>query len=98
VSLTVAIPKRVPLMPWIKVPAATITFAGLATVTPAAEVEPALLESIYRGMTADPAALAKTSIIVVEPTGEFVTYGIGVPLMEMRDTVKARGRVPVREG
>jgi hypothetical protein len=32
VSLTVAIPKSVPLMPWIKVPAATITFAGEATL------------------------------------------------------------------
>ena len=43
VSLTVAIPKRVPLMPWIKVPAATITFAGTATVIPAKEADPEIL-------------------------------------------------------
>ena len=32
VSLTVAIPKSIPFMPWIKIPAATITFQGTATV------------------------------------------------------------------
>jgi len=29
------------------------------------------------------------------PEGEFVTYGIGVRLIEMRDPNKARGRAPV---
>jgi uncharacterized pyridoxamine 5'-phosphate oxidase family protein len=96
VSLTVAIPKRVPLMPWIKVPAATITFAGRATVTPATQTDPAILQLIYRGLATDAETLAQSSTIVVEPTGDFVTYGIGVSLMAMRDTVKARGRVPVR--
>ena len=43
VSLTIAIPKRVPLMPWIKVPAATITFAGTASVIPAREADPEIL-------------------------------------------------------
>jgi hypothetical protein len=33
---------------------------------------------------------------VVEPVGELITYGVGVALMEMRDTVKARGRAPVK--
>jgi predicted pyridoxine 5'-phosphate oxidase superfamily flavin-nucleotide-binding protein len=98
VSLTIAIPKSVPLMPWIKVPAATITFAGTATVSPAAQADPAILKLIYRGLEADADALAKASVIVVEPKGEFVTYGIGISLMEMRDTVKARGRAPVRPG
>jgi uncharacterized pyridoxamine 5'-phosphate oxidase family protein len=96
VSLTVTIPKSVPLMPWIKVPAATITFSGVATVIPAAEADPAILKLIYRGLEADAAAMAQSSVIIVEPKGDFVTYGVGVPLMEMRDTVKARGRAPVR--
>jgi hypothetical protein len=39
--------------------------------------------------------VAQISIIEVEPTGHFVTYGVGVPLLAMRDPKKARGRVPV---
>jgi hypothetical protein len=96
VSLTIAIPKRVPLMPWIKVPAATITFAGTASVIPAKEADPEILRVLYRGLAVDAAALEKACVIIVEPEGDFVTYGVGVSLMEMRDTVKARGRVPVR--
>ena len=34
-------------------------------------------------------------IVEIRPVGRFVTYGIGVPLMRMRDPVLARGRVPV---
>jgi hypothetical protein len=94
VSLTVAIPKRVPLMPWIKVPAATITFAGTATVVPAKETDPAIAQVLFQ-LEKGP-ELESASTIIVEPAGEFVTYGIGVSLMEMRDTVKARGRAPVR--
>jgi hypothetical protein len=47
-------------------------------------------------VAADAAKIADSTVIVVEPVGEFVTYGVGVSLMEMRDTVKARGRAPVR--
>ncbi len=36
------------------------------------------------------------AVIEIVPEGAFVTYGIGVPLREMRDTVLARARVPVR--
>jgi hypothetical protein len=96
VSLTVAIPKRVPLMPWIKVPAATITFSGVATVIPATETDPEILRLLYRAIGDDASNLAASSTIIIEPTGDFVTYGIGVSLMEMRDTVRARGRAPVR--
>jgi predicted pyridoxine 5'-phosphate oxidase superfamily flavin-nucleotide-binding protein len=96
VSLTVAIPKSVPLMPGIKVPAATITFSGVATVVPANETSPEIQRLLFRDVAADTAKLATASTIIVEPKGDFVTYGIGVSLMEMRDTEKARGRVPVR--
>lgn len=95
VSMTVAIPKRVPLMPWIKVPAATITFAGVATVMGQGDVNPEILAVLYRGLEKDSAAMADTCVIEITPVGEFVTYGVGVPLMTMRDTEKARGRVAV---
>ncbi len=35
------------------------------------------------------------SIVEITPIGDFVTYGIGVSLMTMRDQVAARGRAPV---
>ena len=38
------------------------------------------------------------AIIEVIPEGTFVTYGIGVSLMRMRDPVAARARVPVASG
>ena len=34
------------------------------------------------------------SVIQIVPEGEFVTFGIGVPLMKMRDPAAARGRAP----
>jgi hypothetical protein len=37
-----------------------------------------------------------SAIVEIVPAGEFVTYGIGVPLLKMRDTVAAQARVPVR--
>lgn len=96
VSLTVAIPKSVPLMPWIKVPAATITFAGEATLVAPDSIDADLRQRLYGPVAADAAKIADSTVIVVEPVGEFVTYGVGVSLMEMRDTVKARGRAPVK--
>ena len=95
VSLTIAIPKSVPLMPWIKVPAATITFAGIATIVTPDALDAELCRRLFQVIADDAAKLAQSSVIVVEPVGEFVTYGVGVSLMEMRDTVKARGRAPV---
>lgn len=95
VSLTIPIAKRVPLMPWIKVPAATITCSGTARVLGTNEVPQPVLKAIFRDNVSDPTALEKSVIIEVSPRGDFVTYGVGVSLMEMRDTAAARGRVPV---
>ena len=39
VSMTVPIAKRIPLLPWIKIPAATITFSGNAKVLEPEELE-----------------------------------------------------------
>ena len=36
-----------------------------------------------------------SALIRVRPEGEFLCYGIGVPLMTMRDPHAARSRVPV---
>jgi hypothetical protein len=95
VSLTITLAKRIPFLPWIKVPAATISFAGLARVLEHREVTPEVLQKLYRGAVKDEAALAASCVIEVVPEHEFLTYGVGVPLMEMRFPDKARGRVAV---
>lgn len=95
VSLTIPIHKRVPLMPWIKVPAATITFRGEADVIAALDAPRELLGQLYHGVAEDRERMARYSLIEVTPVGEFLTYGIGVSLLEMRDPIKARRRVPV---
>lgn len=95
VSVTIPIAKRIPIMPWIKIPAATITFSGLARVFPAADAPPELLRAAFRQMADDAAAVARSCLIEVTPVKEFVTYGVGVPLMRMRNPEQARGRAPV---
>ena len=39
--------------------------------------------------------MARYSLIDVTPEREFLTYGIGVLLLDMRDLLKARERAPV---
>ncbi len=95
VSVTIPIHKRVPFMPWIKVPAATITFCGQADVTAALDTPRERLEKLYHGVASDEEKMARYSLIEVTPVGEFLTYGVGVSLLDMRDPVKARKRAPV---
>lgn len=91
VSMTVAIPRRVPLMPWIKVPAVTITFSGTAKILTMDQIEPPLLEKLYRHEEGRDDWCA----IQVTPEKNFVTYGVGVSLLQMRFPEKSRSRVPV---
>ena len=95
VSMTVMIPKSIPLMPWIKIPAATITFSGVARVLEVSEAPVDVKKMLFRGLENVPDDDASTAIIEVTPQGDFVTYGVGVSLMGMRDTQNARGRVQV---
>ncbi|MCB9452945.1 MAG: pyridoxamine 5'-phosphate oxidase family protein [Anaerolineaceae bacterium] len=98
VSITVTIPKRIPLMPWIKIPAATITFSGTASILDPKQVGKSVLHSLLRGLEPDEETLATMCVIEIQPVGEFVTYGVGIPLMTMRHPEKARGRAPVVSG
>ena len=95
VSVTIPIHKRVPFMPWIKVPAATITFSGEADVIAALDAPRELLERLYHGVASDEREMARYSLIEVTPVGDFLTYGIGMSLLDMRDPQKARRRAPV---
>lgn len=92
VSATVAIPKRVPLMPWIKVPAATITFSGTARVLEKHDLGGELLDKLYRHDDDRDEWCA----IEMTPEKDFVTYGVGVSVLTMRSPAKSRARAPVR--
>ncbi|MBI5566410.1 MAG: pyridoxamine 5'-phosphate oxidase family protein [Chloroflexi bacterium] len=92
VSLTVPIAKRIPIMPWIKIPAATITFSGQARVFDAAGASHDILQALFRGLESDTDQLETISIVEITPIGDFVTYGVGVSLRQMRFPHKARGR------
>ena len=95
VSITIPIAKRVPVMPWMKIPAATITFSGKAKLLDVTEVSNDILRGIFRDMADDQEMMADSCIIEVSPEKNFVTYGIGVSLMQMRFPEKARGRAPI---
>lgn len=95
VSITVPIDKRIPIAPWVKIPAATITFCGQARVMPAGEQPEDLLQALFRGMETDPEMVADSCIIEIAPEKDFITYGVGVSLLTMRNPEEARGRVPV---
>ncbi|MFN2135953.1 MAG: pyridoxamine 5'-phosphate oxidase family protein [Candidatus Promineifilaceae bacterium] len=95
VSLTVPVHKGIPLMPWIKIPAATITFCGSAVILDPRETPTEIVRAIYRDMANNEQLMAESCLIEVTPLGEFLTYGIGIPMMKMRDPEQARGRAPV---
>lgn len=94
VSVTVPIPKRVPLMPWIKIPAATITCSGTAKILEKQDVGAELLEQLYRHDEGRGGWCA----IEVTPEKDFITYGVGVSLLTMRSPAKSRSRAPVASG
>jgi len=93
ISMTVTIPKRIPFIPMIKVPAATITFQGHADVLALEDAAPEPVARLARGLEFDGKATTDHVIIRVVPEGEFVTYGIGVSTITMRKPALATARV-----
>ena len=81
-------------MPWIKIPAATITFSGVAQILEPEETPPEIVQAIFRDMANDKELMAESCLIEVTPEKDFLTYGSGIPLMQMRDPEQARGRAP----
>ena len=83
-------------MPWIKIPQATITFAGKAVIITGQDASIDLLRSVFRHLADDQEFMKDNCLIEVTPVGEFITYGVGIPLMQMRDPELSRGRAPVK--
>ena len=94
VAVTVTVRRGGLLSLVMPIPPATISFHATAIVHEpgAPEVGP-LLEDLGSLLPAERRSTA--AVIEIVPEGAFVTYGVGVPLMKMRDPSAARGRVPV---
>lgn len=87
VSVTVPVQRGIP-----PIPPATITFAGTARVVDdPAQVPGPVVRAVTRGLKETDAA--SSVFVAITPTGDMVTYGIGVSLWGMLDTEKARGRL-----
>ena len=77
------------LMP---IPPATISFHARAIVHPAGSLD---LGSVSKSLLSLlPKDRREATVLELVPEGTFLTYGIGVPLMEMRDPVVALRHVP----
>jgi len=76
------------------IPPATVSFQATATVRALGAPENRAIEKKLTPLV-PPEVRAETSIIEIVPEGAFLTYGVGMPLMKMRDTKAARARVPV---
>ena len=94
VAVTVPVRRGGLLSLLLPIPPATISFHAAAIVHPAGRVAsgavPAQLASLLPAERRD-----NSCVIEIVPEGWFVTYGIGVSLMKMRDTSAARARLPV---
>jgi len=91
VAVTVPVPRGALLALLVTIPPATISFPAIATAHPAD-----LLDRVP-GLTRllPPDRRHDSTVLEIRPIGHYVTYGIGVPLLEMRDPARARARVAV---
>ena len=81
---------------FLPLPPATISFSAKAAVRPAGLVSEAdgLPKGLISSLPAERKSLAQ--VIELAPEGDFLTYGLGVSLMEMMRPSIAQARVPVK--
>ena len=94
VSMTVAIPKRVPFLPFIKVPAATVTFQGDAEILEVDDLPTDVIRRKFKSSSLTEDEIDGVQIIRIVPRGTFLTYGIGMPITQMAQHERAVARVP----
>jgi hypothetical protein len=95
VAVTVPVRRGGALVLMFPIPPATISFHGTAEV-----LAPDTTDG-QRAMAAlaaliPPDRRAACRIIKIRPTGQFLTYGIGVSLFQMRQPELARGHAPIQ--
>lgn len=94
VAVTVTVRRGGLLSLLLPIPPATISFHGSTIVYPAGPLSARALPKQLRSLL--PAESQESgSVIEIAPEGEFLTYGIGMPLLKMRDPAASRARVPV---
>ncbi|GIG41551.1 hypothetical protein [Cellulomonas phragmiteti] len=98
VSVTVPVRRGGLLALVAPIPPATVTFSATASVLPADHAPDPVRRRLLRGLKVSDDVLAATVTVRLTPHGDLVTYGIGVPLLRMLDTERARGRVPAPPG
>jgi pyridoxamine 5'-phosphate oxidase-like protein len=91
ISVTVPVRRGGLLSMLAPIPPATISFHGHATVKTGGEL-PGRLASLV-----PPERRETCAVVEIVPEGDFVLYGIGVSLLDMRTPASARARVPVEE-
>jgi hypothetical protein len=94
VAITVPVRRGGILALLVPIPPATITFHARATVHPAGSLDIGSVSKELSKLVPE-ARKAGSSVIELVPEGRFLTYGIGVSLMDMANPARALVRVPV---
>jgi hypothetical protein len=95
VAVTVPVRRGGLLALMLPIPPATISFHARAIMHRAGEIEVGTLSKELESLL-PPERRATACVIELLPEGEFLTYGLGVALAEMRHPAAALARVPVR--
>jgi len=95
VAVTVPVRRGGLLSLFMPIPPATISFHARVTVHAPGSMSP---DSLPTGLTRLLPVERRGTACVLElaPAGSFLTYGIGVSLMDLADPAAARARVPIR--
>jgi hypothetical protein len=94
VAVTVPVRRGGILALLVPIPPATITFQARATVHPAGSLDIGSVSKDLLKLVPE-ARKAGSCVIELVPEGKFLSYGIGVSLMDMADPALALARVPV---
>jgi hypothetical protein len=94
VAVTVPVRRGGVLALLLPIPPATVSFHAPAIVHPAGSPERQSLPKALEALLPAERRAASTLLEII-PEGHFLTYGLGVSLMQMRSPAAARARVPV---
>ncbi|MFV0317069.1 MAG: hypothetical protein ACK5O2_08925 [Microthrixaceae bacterium] len=87
VSVTATVPTRVPILASF-IPPSTVTFKGRAEVLPIDA--PGVPTALRKGIKVP--ADTELAAVRIEPIGDFISYGLDLPVWKLTDTDLARGR------